>query len=368
MGMLLLKSFLIRLKPKSAFYFAFPAALACGWFTHSFLVLFHSACIFSVLLYAASALALSLERSKKTGIQCRICGYGDCTLLYRARNKHSSMQGSFACSSFDHAQYPDIHFCPECKNGFLSTLSGQDAGTRVAKEAQAAYQEVVDETYIENLPYRYETYGRFTTEYRTYFEGKSVLEVGSYYGAFAESARNLATRYVGLEPSKHACAFLKERHPDLEIINGPVESLEGKADFFAAFDVIALFDVIEHVADPVKTLESLRKFLKPGGKILFSTINIESSFSLALGPWWPWYMDMHLYYFSDRGYHTMLHRSGYFMREHEHFPYRVSLSYFLAKVGSILGVPKIAKLLPGSKITLPIMLGDTVLIIGENAV
>ncbi|MBU6154715.1 MAG: methyltransferase domain-containing protein [Bdellovibrionales bacterium] len=365
--MLILKSFLIRLKPKSAFYFTLPLGILSGLLSHSFLVFFQDACIFSVLLYAASQLALRLERQRKTDVHCPLCGYSDCTLLYRARKKTIGQKGSFACSSFDHAQYPDIHFCPECKNGFLSTLANKNNTDSVAKEAQNAYEEVVDTTYIENLPYRYDTYKRFTDTFHHLFEGKNVLEVGSYYGAFAESARTVVSRYTGLELSKHACSFLKTRHPELEIINGPVEWLQGKTEFYGKFDVIAMFDVIEHVADPVKTLESLRKLLKPGGKILFSTINIESTFAILLGPLWPWFMDMHLFYFSDRGYHTMLHRSGYFMKAHRHFPYRVSLRYFLAKVGSILGVEKLGHLFPNSKITLPIMLGDTVLIIGENA-
>ena len=365
--MVYLKSFLIRLKPKSAFFFTFPLALILGLINHSFLVFFQSSCVLTVLLYASSQLTLAIERLKKTDIQCPICGYGDCTMLYRARRKSSVPKGSFACSSFDHAQYPDIHFCPECKNGFLSSLANPKSSNGIRKETQNAYESVVDETYIENLPYRYDTYRRFTQKYHDLLKGKVILEVGSYYGAFAESARTIASQYTGLELSKHACTFLKARHPELEIIHGPVESLEGKTELYGKFDVIAMFDVIEHVVDPVKTLESLRKLLKPGGKILFSTINIESSFSMILGPWWPWYMDMHLYYFSDRGYHTMLHRSGYFMKDHQHFPYRVSLQYFLAKVGSILGIDKLSRLFPNSKITLPIMLGDTVLIIGENA-
>jgi 2-polyprenyl-3-methyl-5-hydroxy-6-metoxy-1,4-benzoquinol methylase len=365
--MLLIKSFLVRLKPKSALYFAVPFSIALAWIDRSPWTFLQSVSIFSIALYSASALALLWERRKKTGIQCRICGYGDCTLLYKARRRNSKQIGSFACSSFDHAQYPDIYFCPECKNGFLSSLAHSHSTSGVAEEAKTAYEEVVDHTYIENLPYRYDTYRRFTERYRDILEGKSVLEIGSYYGAFAESARKIAGSYTGVELSRHACAFLKAKHPDLNIIHGSVESLEGNPEFDKKFDVIAMFDVIEHVADPIKTLSSLRGFLKPGGKILFSTINIESSFSMLLGPWWPWFMDMHLYYFSDRGYHTMLHRSGYFMKNHHHFPYRVSLEYFLTKVGSMIGIKNLSRIFPQTDMTIPIKLGDTVLIIGENA-
>jgi hypothetical protein len=63
----------------------------------------------------------------------------------------------------------------------------------------------------------------------------------------------------------------------------------------------------------------------------------------------------------------MLHRSGYFMKEHHHFPYVVSVKYFLTKVTSILGLKLGFFDRLQTQATLPIMLGDTVLIVGQNS-
>jgi hypothetical protein len=84
---------------------------------------------------------------------------------------------------------------------------------------------------------------------------------------------------------------------------------------------------------------------------------------------WPWFMDMHYYYFSDRGYVDILHRSGFVLKDHLHYPYYVQFSYFIKKVLSILGLKvNLPKFFEESlKYHLKLRLGDTVMIIGKKA-
>ncbi len=362
-------SFFRRLKFKSSFYFALLLSCIFGVIRLDLYDFLLAIPVITLLFQIIHNLILFLDLKKKTGIKCKLCSYNDSVLLYPAKGKSKvDEKGSYACSSFDHGHYPNIYFCPVCKNGFLETLL-EEKFQQTKEEGHKLYEEVVDDKYVENLEARYVTYDKITDDYADFLKDKDVLEIGSYYGVFYEKAHKVAKSYKGIEPSRHACEFLTTKHPEANIINNNLEgALQESQISENSFDTIVLWDVIEHLPDPIQTLRKLNKLLKKDGHVIFSTINMEASFALALGPKWPWFMDMHYYYFSDRGYVDMLHRSGYVMLTHDHFKYYVYLSYFVEKVFSLLHIrfnfsEKMRKKL---QVKIPIQLGDTVLVIGKK--
>lgn len=366
-----LLSFLKRLKLKSAIYFSIlPAALVSIIFFDSFWFTFHNLALFAVTLYGAGFLLNERDKRRITNVHCRICGFTNCSLLYPARKKSAqiSEKGSFACSSFDHGSYPDIYLCPHCKNGFLKNI-GTEGFEDFAQDGLEKYKEVEDTEYISNIDARYITNRKIIEKHSELFKNKNVLEVGAYYGAFAHEAIPVTDSYVALEPSQHACSYLKEKFPKAEVHNVGIDdlnSIDSLKD--RKFDTIVMLDVIEHLPDPISALKVLHSYLEKDGTIFFSTINIESTFSIALGPWWPWFMDMHYYYFSDRGLEDTLHRTGFILNAHQHFPYYVYCSYFVKKVlGIVTGRRTISqKLERGLRFPILIKLGDTVLITGKK--
>lgn len=358
-----------RLTVKSCLYFSLIPALVISIYYGSFFLFISLICIFTLFQYAVANFINYFDLKKKTNLACVLCGFSHCSLLYPAGKKnYTSTKGSFACSSFDHGKHPDIYYCPNCKNGFLKNILDNDKA--FFEDGINLYEEVEDEEYIKNLEARYITNKKIIKSQRHFFIDRSVLEVGSYYGAFAKEIINFSKNYVGIEPSKHACKYVKNKFPDIEIINSNIDSIANHQDLKnRKFDTIVLWDVIEHLPNPVNALKTLNKFLKDDGVIIFSTINIESVFSIAMGPKWPWFMDMHYYYFSDRGYIDILHRSGFVMENHLHYPYYVKLSYFIKKVASIVGI-KInlsKKLEEKLKFYIKLRLGDTVMVIGKKA-
>ena len=358
------------MKVKSAFYFSLIPGLIFGL---CFKDLFHGIsfiAISTVLLYLLAYLLNQYDLKKETGIVCKICGFDNCTYFYPGRKKGTKVEGDMACSSFDHGFHPEISYCPNCKNGFLKYL-GTDSFETQTKRGEELYSDVIDEEYIKNLDARLLTNSKIVTKYKQYFEDKNVLEVGAYYGAFCNEVIKVTDEYTAIEPSRHACEYLNKKYDNVEVFNGTLENYlgqDGSDENLEKFDTIVLFDVIEHVPDPIKTLKNINKILKEDGIVLFSTINIESTFSMLLGPFWPWYMDMHYYYFSDRGYVDMLHRSGYIQKNHHHYSYYVYFSYFLKKVFYILfGTHKlIDKIGKHLRFPIKIALGDTVMIVGKK--
>lgn len=89
--------------------------------------------------------------------------------------------------------------------------------------------------------------------------GDAVLEVGAGAGAFARFIPG--ARYVGLEPNPGAYAA-----PEGEV---RAESLaDHAAAHEGAYDVACAFQVIEHVADPLRFAAEMVRCLKPGGALM----------------------------------------------------------------------------------------------------
>ncbi len=92
----------------------------------------------------------------------------------------------------------------------------------------------------------------------------ALLDIGCGTGALLEA---LAERYrvTGLEPSAQAVAFCRER--------GLAAVQQGTPESFTPeglFDVVTMFDVLEHIEDDRETLARVRGFVKPGGHLLLT--------------------------------------------------------------------------------------------------
>jgi SAM-dependent methyltransferase len=92
----------------------------------------------------------------------------------------------------------------------------------------------------------------------------SVLDVGCGAGDFLLTLPTKLTKY-GVEPSVAAAAAARAR--GVSILSPTLAQLSPQA----AFDVIAMIDVIEHVADPGELLDQALSHLAPGGQLIVAT-------------------------------------------------------------------------------------------------
>jgi hypothetical protein len=80
----------------------------------------------------------------------------------------------------------------------------------------------------------------------------------------------------------------------------------------ASFDLITLWDVIEHIPDPQPVLQMARQLLAPGGKLLLETQNVASRWARLLGPRWHHYKhEEHLYHFTPATISRLLVDTGF---------------------------------------------------------
>ena len=110
-------------------------------------------------------------------------------------------------------------------------------------------------------------------------EPKFVLDVGCSIGDFSAlmKTRFPRSRVWGIEPNKRA-ADIACRRVD-RVLCQPIEEIDWKQEGVQRGDIdtILLFDVLEHIYDPWKTLLTLRNLVSPTAQLLLSIPNVRNA-------------------------------------------------------------------------------------------
>jgi 2-polyprenyl-3-methyl-5-hydroxy-6-metoxy-1,4-benzoquinol methylase len=135
-----------------------------------------------------------------------------------------------------------------------------------------------------------------------------LLDVGAGAGLFAAAAASRGWTAAGLEISDAAIEFGRSVLR-VDMRKGPAESIAAMGE---TFDAVTMFDVIEHLYDPVAVLRAARAVLRPGGMLMITTPNYRALSRLALGQDWAVLSPLeHLYYFCARSIRAALAAAGF---------------------------------------------------------
>lgn len=150
--------------------------------------------------------------------------------------------------------------------------------------------------------------------------GAKVLDIGTAGGAFLDAATKFGYDAWGLEPSRYLVTKGKER--GLKIEQGTIENHAFAA---ASFNMVTLWDVLEHVPDPRNALTQIRKLLKPDGILLVNYPDIGTWQAKLAGRRFWWILSVHLQHFSPSTVVEICKRTGF---EAFHFqPYWQTLEF-----------------------------------------
>jgi SAM-dependent methyltransferase len=138
-------------------------------------------------------------------------------------------------------------------------------------------------------------------------EGGRLLDVGAASGDFlSEVARSPRWTAEGVEPQPEAAAQARAR--GLTVHTGTLASCRLPAE---SYNVITLWDVLEHLHDPEAALVEAARLLRPGGLMVMSTPNLDSWDLRLFGKYWNGYeLPRHLYLFNQRNIAPLLARHG----------------------------------------------------------
>lgn len=180
--------------------------------------------------------------------------------------------------------------CPSC--GLIQTSLLPDAHL-----VKMAYAEAHDEVHSSQFSHRVESFRRaLVKSVLPYIEREKQspwLDIGTAGGAFVDAARHLSIEAIGIEPSE----FIVEnapRHLASFVHVGDVSTLSTDQ----SFSVISYWDVLEHVVDPRTEILNAINHLKPGGFLVLNLPMIDTPSARILRGLWPFYLNVHLYYFT----------------------------------------------------------------------
>lgn len=138
--------------------------------------------------------------------------------------------------------------------------------------------------------------------------GRRVLDVGCSIGLFLKVARDRSWDTFGLELSKKAVDYAVN---ELKLDVRPL--LLHEADFEPeSFDVVTLWEVLEHVPDPRDLLEQCRTMLKPGGVLAILVPNRNALSARIMRADCSCFGGRnHLWYFDPATLSALLDQTGY---------------------------------------------------------
>ncbi len=249
-----------------------------------------------------------------TGLCCELCGSGKAKLLYPNlekvyRCKDCGFIFSFPQPSLETLKklYSESYFVSR-----QSVATGYDDYIRDEENIRRTFQK------------RFRTIDRFQTK-----PGR-VLDIGCAAGFFLAVARERGWEVKGIEISDYAAAYARKSGAD--VYCGPLESFEPSGE--KLFDVVTLWDVIEHVRQPRRDLEKIYRLLKPGGWLVLATPDVDSLTHWLFRERWMGFKDEeHLFFFSGKSMTQLLKQCGFRVVMSKFEGKYVSLDLFKRRIG-----------------------------------
>ena len=261
--------------------------------------------------------------SRFESVKCNLCGADDFDVLYKAKppEARSVSSGNYAAASF-HILEDQVVRCRQCG---LVYINPRPKSETIVK----GYSDAVDEAYVSQFEGRYATFRQCLKEIEKACSKRGrVLDVGCAAGIFLKAAKDSGWETAGVEPSRWLAEWGNNKF-GVNIKPGTLEQAHFPDSYF---DVVTLWDVLEHVPDPAATLREINRILKPGGVIAVNYPNIGSNLARAFGRKWWFLLSVHLYYFVPKTIRALLEKEGFSMLLHKRHFQRLQVGYLVSRV------------------------------------
>jgi SAM-dependent methyltransferase len=135
---------------------------------------------------------------------------------------------------------------------------------------------------------------------------RSVLEIGSAYGFFLDFVKDRFAKVMGTDVAVEGVEYAQSQGLDVRL--GDISRM----DLDDSYDLVCLWDTIEHLAHPEEHLQIVSDRTQPGALIAVTTGDIGSPLARARGRKWRLiHPPTHLHYFSEKTLTKFLERYGF---------------------------------------------------------
>lgn len=111
------------------------------------------------------------------------------------------------------------------------------------------------------------------------YKKRRLLDIGCGYGRFLKSAQDNFETF-GIDPSKHAISQARKYAVNTKFKVATISSYKPEK----LFDVITIFDVLEHTNNLSASLQKIKRWLKSGG-ILVAVVPVYDGIFGTIGGW-----------------------------------------------------------------------------------
>jgi SAM-dependent methyltransferase len=246
---------------------------------------------------------------------------------------HSCGLGQTEAAGFDpQAYYNDGYFSGHLADGYADYLASEPILRREFARSVAFIR-------------RYRGHGR-------------LLDIGCAYGFLLQEARS-CFEVCGIEVAEDAAAYCRRAGLDVRTAVADADTMRR----LGTFDVITIFDVIEHLPDPRAILALCGQHLNPGGIVVITTGDFGSPLARLCGARWRLMTPpQHLWFFTVESMRRLSGGLNLRLEHHDHPGKLVPLSLILFQASRMLGLRGSPLTIPGG-LGLPVNLFDAMRVV-----
>ena len=266
-------------------------------------------------------------------VVCNLCGADDYSVVYPARYENAqpdAIMDTFR-SSGDEILVDQLVRCNHCGLQYLTPRLKSDL-------ILTGYSEGADDAFVSQNSARERTFDKSLRRIEDLKPNKGrLLDIGTAGGAFLGVAYRRGWDVLGCEPNQWMADW-GSNHYGIEILPGTIFDMVLPD---SEFDVVTLWDVLEHTPDPKAVLLECQRILKPDGLLIVNYPDIDSLVSEAMGRKWVFLLSVHLYYFTPRTIRRMLEKTGFDIMGFKRHWQSLELGYILFRMEPY--VPRLSK-------------------------
>lgn len=204
--------------------------------------------------------------------------------------------------------------CRQCSHRYVghefdSRILDDAYGPGYYKTAAEGPEKTGYEDYIGSAGRRLERFRTYLARVERYVPAKgALLDYGCAVGLFVQVARDNGWYARGYERSEYAVKYGREvLGLDIQLARDDVDPFQSES-----FDVVTIWDALEHFDRPRETVEAIHRWLKPGGRLALNTVNASSLGARMAGSQWRHFTPPHhLQYFTRQSLVTLLQATGF---------------------------------------------------------
>ena len=235
-------------------------------------------------------------------------------------------------------------FCPENARGLVQCQNCGLVFVGEQPEAEELYA-LYGETYFHNDDSGEVGYTNYIEDERNirktvnkrfdhierFIDSGRMIDVGCAMGFFIDEAAKRNWQVEGLDVSDFATRYVRENFGHTAHC-GSLMDVDLPEN---AYDLVTMYDVIEHVPDPKGYVERVSQLMRSGGIFELATPDVGSLPARLTGKRWIGYKlsDEHVYYFSVKTLSRMLDEAGFDVVHVRHIGKHVTLRLFLDRLG-----------------------------------